>query len=173
MEKRIEECLQDLYSHCRKSIQRVLEKGSKQLKITKEKIGTENTKNVLMLCNDGNYLFPIDMLANLIFDVYINHRKDPIDCIIHMTINQVVRFPGSEIDRTLWQPFYVDFSSHTEKLSEDIDSIGYQFGLFLHGQPVSQETEPIIIPSGSEAMKMLLKAAFIPKHIIYDNQKRK
>ncbi len=160
-----ETCLQEMYQLARRTFQKTIEKSNKQLSQTVEKLGDPNSQKVLMLCNDGNYLFPHHLLFTLAFSIVTDRKEINIDCVVYFTVNQTSKFPDSELDWRLWVPAYDERSA--EKLSPFINTLGKEFNNYYNQQfqfPIIERKELSDFESG---MKEIEKMTYVPKNIIF------
>ena len=160
-----EECLLEMFKLARRTFQKIIEKANKQLKETKVKVGNTDTKKVLLVCNDGNYLFPNDLLLSLICDIIATRKEIDIDCTIYFTVNQASFIPNSDLDWGLWAPAYGENAS--EHLHQFVNELGRKFNKFYNdtfGIEIAEHRECPDFEGGTNAISEM---NFIPKDVIY------
>lgn len=160
-----EACLQEMYQLARRTFQKIIEKANKQLHQTVEKIGNKDSQKILMLCNDGNYLFPHQLLFTLAFSIIKDRKEIDIDCAVYFTVNQTSRLPNSELEWRIWVPAY-DETAH-ENLHPFVNELGKDFNNYYNQKfqiPVIDNKELSSFESGIEVIE---KMTYVPKSHIY------
>lgn len=160
-----EECLKGMFKLARRTFQKIIEKANKQLRETTIRIGNNDTQKVLMICNDGNYLFPHNFLFSLICNILSTRKELDIDCTIYFTVNQTTYIPNSELDWSLWIPAYGENAK--EDLDIHVNKLGQQFNVFYNKYFEIDNTEYREYPDNEEGIKAIKEMQFIPKDIIY------
>lgn len=160
-----EECLQEMFSLARRTFQKITEKANKQLLQTKENIGTSKSQKILLICNDGNYLFPHHLLFTLFCSIIEDRKEIDIDCSVYFTVNQTSSIPNSDLEWRLWMPAYG--TSANKDLHHFINDLGREFSNFYNSKfnlPIVEKKEYEDFILGMEEIE---KMNFIPKQIIY------
>ena len=89
----------------RKPLQRIIEKGNKQIKETKLNLGFDIYQGLLIIINDGLYGLPTIATVALISDILINNFSS-IDGFVYLTLNRYTDIPGDDYARLVWIPAY-------------------------------------------------------------------
>jgi hypothetical protein len=160
-----EECLQQLFNLTRKTFQRIIEKANKQLKQSKEILGTPNSQKIVMICNDGNYLFPHHLLFSLFCSIIEDRKEIDIECSIYFTVNQTSRIPDSDLDWRLWMPAYSPLAA--ENMHLFVNDLGRAFNDFYNTKFDMQFVEKKEYEDFNLGMSEIEKMKFVPKEIIY------
>ncbi|GAB3166722.1 hypothetical protein [Telluribacter humicola] len=160
-----EKCLQEMFKLARRTFQKVIEKANKQLRETKTKAGNADTKKVLMICNDGNYLFPNALLFSLVCDIISTRKEIDIDCTVYFTVNQVSFIPNSDLDWGLWLPAYGENAN--EHLHQFINDLGLKFNNFYNDTFGIENTEYRDFPDTEVGINAISEMNYIPKDVIY------
>ncbi len=149
-----------------------LKDANKQLNTTKEKIGNENTKKVIFICNDGNYFIPHITIVQSINNL-INNRNDlnfDFQSYVYFTINQVSYKEGDEnnIYRT-WIPVFIE-SKEDSQLNDFINSIGDKFYKFINKKFNIENPFQVIQTDDSEKIKEIKSSIYLPKEKVFKNK---
>jgi len=164
-----EKCLQEMFQLARRTLQKIIEKANKQLRETKKKIGNNETQKILMVCNDGNYLFNHNIIFPLICDIIASRNDIDINSTIYFTVNQSSLLPNSNLDWSVWMTAYSDDSR--ESLYLDVNELGRKFNAFYNDTFNIQNKEYKEYPHTIEGIKAISELKFIPKEIIYGSNK--
>lgn len=169
-----QKCIADLIERASKTIERAINKANKQIEETKKTFNKPNANGVIFLINDGNYFFTTEgflvVVSNLIGRKF---KQSSFDVIIYLTINQVTKREGSELDHNIWVPIYTKIDDLGETIvSDELHSFVNDFGEkfltdFLTLKTGNKPKEFRQIESFEESIEELPKHRFIPKEVIY------
>lgn len=159
-------CWQDFRDAVSKSIDRVIYKANKQIGQTKIDLKLNKAKGLLLIANDGNYLYSNAEFLKIIIDLMIRKYSNcSLNGFVYFTVNQASYSPESELDQHVWVPSYGKGNNKT--LSRFVNDLGEKF-LTDHYNilPFEKPVEHRKI-NGPEGMEIIKKLKFIPKDIIY------
>jgi hypothetical protein len=164
-----EGCLLEILKLSRRTFQKIIEKGNKQLRITKEKIGNTASQKVLMICNDGNYFFDNARLSSLLFNIVGTRNEIDLDCVIYFTVNQSSRLSNSELDWAVWIPAYGERARIG--LEVFINDLSRKFNTFYNNEFGIEQTASKEFPNLDEGALAIKEMQYISKEVIYKNRK--
>ncbi len=150
---------------CSRTFKKIIEKANKQLKETKDKIGSEDTERILMVCNDGNFFLDNAQLFGLVTNIMGRREEIKIEGLVYFTVNQASIIPNSDLDWGLWIPAYGDTAK--DELSNFVNELGRKFHEFYCKEfniPVTEHKEYSDSVEGMEAINAM---RYIPKDVIY------
>jgi hypothetical protein len=79
----------------------VLKKANEQIKGTKKHFNASSAKGLLLLANDGDYMFPPEMMAHLLArSMKEQHRS--IHSAVYFSVNELVTVPGVSLPSLFW-----------------------------------------------------------------------
>lgn len=167
-------CIDDLISVGSKTIERAIQKGNKQIQESKKTFDKPNADGILFLINDGNYFFTTEGFLNIISSLIGRKFKDAsFNVIVYITVNQVTRKPGSDLDYNVWIPTYTKVNENGETIVTDefhkfINDLGEKFQVnFLTHKTGHKPIEHNKIEDLLDTVDELKNHRFIPKDIIY------
>ncbi len=102
--------LQDLPLKCAREfldpIKRKLETSTirhanRQIRETKQHFDASDAKGLLLIVNDGNYVFPPSMMAHLLSRI-LGTQHSSINSVIYFSVNEVISVSASDIASRFW-----------------------------------------------------------------------
>jgi len=164
-----EACYLDVFGAVRKTLQRIVGKAHKQLIETKKVLGNDQTKTMLIVCNDGNYFLSHDVLFSTLENLLSDRKEIHIDCLIYFTLNQLSKIEGSELEWIVWLPSYARESK--EGLQQFVNELGAKYFTFCTTALGITDGEHRQYPDQEEGNKVLKQTSFIPKQSDTENQR--
>ena len=79
----------------------VFKKANKQIKEMKKHFNATSTKGLLLLVNDGDYMFPPGMMAHLLARSF-KEQYSSIHSAIYLSVNELVTVPGVSSPVLFW-----------------------------------------------------------------------
>jgi hypothetical protein len=164
------ECYADLTAAARKTIDRTIYHANKQIKATKEILSMQDSKGLLLICNDGNYLLPHLHFIGLICNILENKYADSdIDGFVYFTVNQVSRSQDDEFDHRLWYPVYGKIE---DTFCDFVNDIGTAFNNEYFPKITGiMDSHKFVSDDIEEGMKQIDKLMYLPKSLAYKNKR--
>lgn len=167
-------CLDDLISVASRTVERAIQKGNKQIEESKKTFDKVDASGILFLINDGNYFFTTEGFLHIISNIISRKFKDSFfNVIIYITVNQVTRKAGSDLDYSVWIPIYTKVDENGETIVTDvfhkfINDLGQKFQVdFLTLKTGHKPVDHNKIEDLLDAVEELKNHKFIPKNIVY------
>lgn len=165
------ECSIDLINSCIKTIDRAIYKANTQIRESKKTFSIPNSKGLVLLCNDGNYLVQNNVFLKLITDLMQRkYMNSDIDGFVYFTLNQVSIMPESELDWTLWVPSYR--IENDNDFADFVNELGHKFNNDFYTKKTGIiPSDKLVHDNLEEGIKSIHKMKHIPKEIIYKKKK--
>ena len=167
-------CLDDLISVAARTIERAIQKANKQIEESKKTFEKPDANGILFLINDGNYFFTTEGFLHIISNIIGRKFKESsFDVVVYITVNQVTRKEGNDLDFNVWIPIYTKIDENGETIVTDefhkfINDLGEKFKVdFLTIKTGHKPVEHLKTEDLTEAVEELKTHKFIPKKIIY------
>jgi hypothetical protein len=96
-----EECRAELFELIGRRLRKIVNKASRQIRLTKEHLGIPDAKGLLLLVNEGNYSLASDMILYLVGQT-MKVTGQSIDSVIYFTVNMVSSVSITERNALLW-----------------------------------------------------------------------
>lgn len=143
----------------RPPISRILKKGNRQIRETKDHFQTPNASGILVMVNDGFTSLEPHFVRSLACSLLINSYSS-IDCFLYLTVNRYVEIEGSDVPRLVWMPSYNDQAP--DSLVQFVDDLGRSWFKFLESKigPFSIPAQEI--PQGNDSLPFLTRSIVLP-----------
>ncbi|AYB33043.1 hypothetical protein [Chryseolinea soli] len=159
-----QQCIMELWTSIRKSVDYVLDKAVKQVRETRKLLGKPDASGLLLLCNDGNYGLTHRELLGVIGNLMASKYSSMVDGFVYFTYNQTVRIPGSDIDHQLWTAAYSE--NTPDKIVNFVDDLGSKYFKFMEvhtGVPIA-ESRVMDVKDGVSLIKDMV---YVPKEKVF------
>ena len=144
-----EKCQIQWMNVLKRPLKEAVEKANKQIKQTKSHLDLPDARGLLLLVNDGNYTYELDVVAYLTshllkprFDSSGNPksaRYKSIDTILYMTMNMPVVVGGTGVlgsDILMWGDFFRDSQQVERKFMDRLREQWWEFLSQKTGKPI-------------------------------------
>jgi hypothetical protein len=121
-------CQKEIYDIWSPPVEHQLKKANLQIRETKKRLGTESTKGLLLIANDGNLALPPLVLLHILFKS-IKSKFHSIDTFVFFTVNLYSRIKENPKPSLLW--FAGARDDGCKYFEQFTDNLGEAWGNFL------------------------------------------
>lgn len=101
-----DECQAELSDLLTSRLKNVVQKANDQIKSTKEHLALPEAKGLLLLANDGDMIFQLDVVLHTLHRV-LHGKYRQISSVVYFTGNDPVMCPGVPLPALIWMPLAI------------------------------------------------------------------